>query len=1555
MRLFDRTSHRTAQETELKRFPLLLLITSLLRLHCHSLALDLLHMLCTAEGAAGLSLDFVLVYCGDLRSAMIDCALYGLQGLQTNLRPHLFGLSSAAPSSVTSSKSNSNGAKGALQASSLVLQPLEDLDALPQYLDRVLSPLSCHLSGHLSSQLSGHSSCHLSSPALYACLCSLLRAYVERHLGKLLRSASEDDSNAATTAGNNITVIRRTITYLSQLLLASLSCAGAEATFLSAQLWRALSLLPYAQRFAIYDSYRVCGLRRGGTLAVQVSEALASKDVKAELKRLTKDNPKAVALKLAKTLQANSIVSATCFLQMIAQFDNLIPYAVDALRTLTDLARDVFAHALLQQLQDKEAERSSASGRQGGDKGGGLTYPNWFAALARFIASFYARYPAVELRGLLFYLLQSLGVDRVCDLLLVKELLLGMGGCDSLVDVSLPQLEGLSGGRVLRSEVMSTSSTTTPASASSTSSASSLATMQRKAAAALRDAVVSAQVALPLLLFVARLRDSFLFDASIAHLKLVSQLSDAAQELVAQLTDFLVAEAKSFESISRSLPNLHALLNELELSPQTAFQLVRPLYRHHLLGSAPSQATVPGGAQGGARTATSYSWQLFSAPTCSALVHYLDRRHQTQLQQLTADEAVDEEAVDVAEDHALVEAEDSEGRLRKLKRERQLGDLWWRSTPSLTTSEEGPSPRLRLYLWFWGLGLSDIYHPSERYASELKRLRTQLQVIETQKSRASGISLNMTQAEFKKWQRARDSEMQPLQTAIKALEDESAQQLKHVQHVKDMLCVHRLSFFNSASSKPADEGEIKEAEGSSEQAVKEEVVDEDVCDWILQELLLPRILLSATDAVFCVKFLRLLHDCGVLGVHLLVLFDALLDRLVPLLFCATEAEAACLGHAVRELLACVSRWRTSLSLYDAELKVRLTACTASNTASSTASGSTTTADEVRQAGSSYTKYLALCKRWHSSLLSSLLQLLGCKSQKKHLDNKSLKGKKSEEVEDTYEGSDFIYLRCGLVFLSKIASHFPCSHSEGDRLLRHIDRIREAESRREDLQVMAKSVGVLLRRQSATWIDDKGQSQGSQRVNKEGGSAIAREHSSNASKSSSLLPKSSSQRDLQSSSNTSTTVSKPASTTKPPAASSTSTAASTATSRPPAQSKETSSKDTSSMSSNKRKLSDTASAASSSNTASASSSNKVARRSDSREREYSSSTGNGSNQTNPAPRPPPPASAPPSSASNTAATQKSTKETATRDQGRDQGRDRSRDTSRDPRDASRDAGSRDTGVRDATRDTGNRDAARDSTASNRDSMNSRDANKDRTRERSRTRDLPPPPPPRASSATTSTSASASHSQHAHNQPQRSSNNPHNHSNHGASADRFTAPQLSLPPAPSLSTSSHTPSRPATNDSRRTSDSRRDDLPPQSQQQLQQQRGQKRERDSSTSNTSSNAPSNTPSNTGRGGSQPTPPPHPQGGGQSSAPRPLPLAKSLVDNNNNNNSSSNSNNGSGNRQRSQPPPPPSNPPPQHHQHHHDQRDHRSGYHQDSSNGNNNNSSGNNQLPPNKRYRRA
>jgi hypothetical protein len=93
--------------------------------------------------------------------------------------------------------------------------------------------------------------------------------------------------------------------------------------------------------------------------------------------------------------------------------------------------------------------------------------------------------------GLFQFLLRKLSAGQSLDLLVLKELLGRMGGCDTLIEMSADQLEGMAGGKFLRAEAMS---------------AATRENVVRGTIKTLRDAFLSSGTAIPLLLLIAQVR-----------------------------------------------------------------------------------------------------------------------------------------------------------------------------------------------------------------------------------------------------------------------------------------------------------------------------------------------------------------------------------------------------------------------------------------------------------------------------------------------------------------------------------------------------------------------------------------------------------------------------------------------------------------------------------------------------------------------------------------------------------------------------------------------------------------------------------------------------------------------------------------------------------------------------------------------------------------------------------------------------------------------------------------------------------------------------------------
>jgi THO complex subunit 2 len=392
------------------------------------------------------------------------------------------------------------------------------------------------------------------SPALFTQLCRLFTKHIQLILTDL--KLNNGDITVDKMKEMETIALQPICDILSTIMLPSLS-AGDSNAFLSSQLWTVLTLLPFDVRFRFYDTWKgnktgkeAIGFKRNDQV---LGETKALYYTRFHLKRLAKENTKVIGRSIGRYSNTCPIVCYTYILSQIESFDNLIPFVVDSIKHSTPLARDCMAYCLIIQLQKEDGKL----------KKGDTHYSSWFSSLAKFIGTFYRKYPNTELKGLFHFILDKLSKGETLDLLVLKELLVRMGGMETLMEVSQTQLEGLSGGRVLRSEVMNIGGEA----------------LSKKAMNALRDELMSSNTALPMLLFIAQVKSKILYNTETTQLKLISYLFDTCQEVLMQFTEFLVAGSKSIEVIAKLMPSFSSMINEIGLAIPVAFQLVRPIVR----------------------------------------------------------------------------------------------------------------------------------------------------------------------------------------------------------------------------------------------------------------------------------------------------------------------------------------------------------------------------------------------------------------------------------------------------------------------------------------------------------------------------------------------------------------------------------------------------------------------------------------------------------------------------------------------------------------------------------------------------------------------------------------------------------------------------------------------------------------------------------------------------------------------------------------------------------------------------------------------------------------
>ena len=159
-------------------------------------------------------------------------------------------------------------------------------------------------------------------------------------------------------------------------------------------------------------------------------ETICQDEARRKFKILAKENCKVIGRQIGKYSHSGPLLVYSDILSKIEVFDNLIPFVVDALKFSTELSRDCMVYCLINQLRKDSCKL----------KEGDTHYSSWFTALAKLIGLFYKKYPFTDLKCVLHFLLQQLKRGESLDLLVLKELLLKMGGCDNVLEISHGQL-----------------------------------------------------------------------------------------------------------------------------------------------------------------------------------------------------------------------------------------------------------------------------------------------------------------------------------------------------------------------------------------------------------------------------------------------------------------------------------------------------------------------------------------------------------------------------------------------------------------------------------------------------------------------------------------------------------------------------------------------------------------------------------------------------------------------------------------------------------------------------------------------------------------------------------------------------------------------------------------------------------------------------------------------------------------------------------------------------------------------------------------------------------
>lgn len=166
------------------------------------------------------------------------------------------------------------------------------------------------------------------------------------------------------------------------------------------EIWSIIKMFPYHHRYSLYarwknDTFLIHPklIRRRG---------IAQKQIKALMKRVSKENVKPVGRSIGKLSHCSPGFLFDYILKQIQIYDNLIGPVVDSLKYLTSLSYDVLGYCLIEALALADRNRFKLDG---------TSLSMWLQGSANFCGSIYKKYN-IELSGLLQYVANQLKAHK---------------------------------------------------------------------------------------------------------------------------------------------------------------------------------------------------------------------------------------------------------------------------------------------------------------------------------------------------------------------------------------------------------------------------------------------------------------------------------------------------------------------------------------------------------------------------------------------------------------------------------------------------------------------------------------------------------------------------------------------------------------------------------------------------------------------------------------------------------------------------------------------------------------------------------------------------------------------------------------------------------------------------------------------------------------------------------------------------------------------------------------------------------------------------------------
>lgn len=606
----------------------------------------------------------------------------------------------------------------------------------------------------------------------------------------------------------------------------------------------------------------------------------------------------------------------------------------------------------------------------------------WLKSLASFTGTLYRRYHMMDPTPVLQYIANQLKANNTKDLIIIRELILKTSGIEPLANLSDKQIAALSGGRLLRQEAML---------AAGAGPGTIARQGNRRAGARLMEALKDNSLAVALLILIAQQRQVciHLVPEQDSHLRYLGNLADSCQEVLFQYVEFLYSHLDP-AAYTALVPSLKSLCVRFAIEPSIAFHIARPR-----LLFAMKQADE-------AEAATKLRAELLAGRA----------RASPQEGQRPADEVVVATTTAASDEDIVMPDGDGQTLAEPAEAQTLQGDAAaasakpvWRTgmqeavdaADAILSDEVKEILGSHFFATFWQLSLADIQVPTERYEQEMKLYQELMKEIEAIDGKKSGT-----------YHRHQDS--------VEQLRAELKERTLAHQATRRRLAAEKDHWF-------ADNG------GTTRSVLVHQM---------LQQCILPRALLSPTDAMFAGKFIRLVHLQGARNFASITLYDRIfIEHIAPVIFSCTENEANSYARFLQTVLDDLMPWYKSEQLFTKE-----------------AIGQNLPGFQLRWAdrrGGEEIPKEALCthdqfkgvlRKWHDFMTAAFKSCL--------------------------TSADFMRIRNAITVMNRIAHHYPLFDAHGRDLMKVVGKLTTEEDR-GSLKVLGQGLLATLKKRQPEWL------------------------------------------------------------------------------------------------------------------------------------------------------------------------------------------------------------------------------------------------------------------------------------------------------------------------------------------------------------------------------------------------------------------------------------------------------------------------------------------------------